>query len=400
MSQDHPGLAFPGVQLRTTQRFQVPRPTAGMRRIVFTTNSAQGLANIRGPIVRAFVEAGFEVHILAPLDGYTQVFTSMGLHCHTLKMELYGRNPLSELALVSQLRSIYRRIKPDLIFHYTIKANLYGTLAAKSLGIPSVAVVPGLGYFPDEKNRIMRRLLNTGYATAARLSYEIWFANLHDFGFFEARGWLSSARARVLPGEGIDTSEFSLLPLPQNSQPRVLFIGRLLESKGVRTVYEAAKWAKANGLNISFELLGYLQEEHPDGISAEEIAAWVREGNIIYHGSTQDVRPFLAEIDMVVLPTFFREGMSCSIQEAMSCGRPVITTAVPGAGEMVEHQQTGYIVPIRNPDSIIEAIQYHMALSAEQKEAMSRRARATIVRKHDISQVHGHYFDVVSRLMA
>lgn len=362
------------------------------------SNNGAGLMLFRSGVIRRLVAAGFDVHVVAPNDANASALIALGVSFHELRISTQGKRPLEELAAVADLRRIYRQVDPDLIFHYTIKLNVYGSYVASRLGIPSVCMVPGLGTFPDVSNRVLRAALSRGYAYAAKHADEIWFLNQHDYGFFDARGWLAETTARVLPGEGVDTERFGYVPIVPRERPRVLFVGRLLATKGVVTFAETARLAR--GLGFDFELLGYVEEHSPAGISAERLQSWVRAGDLTYHGATVDVRPYLTAADIIVLPTYYREGLNRVLQEAMACGRPVITTNVPGAGELVDHESTGYIVPVRDPDAVLSALQYHFSLPLDQREAMGRRARRYIVRHHDETIVHGHYFDAVARVAA
>ena len=369
-----------------------------MRRLLFACNNCEGLELFRGGIIRAFIAAGYEVHIVAPYGARATGLIAAGARFTDLRLSQHGMNLVTEWQTVRELLRHYRRIEPDLVFQYTIKLNIYGTYAAHQLGIPCICVVPGLGTFPDVSFPIARKMLERGYAFAARHAREIWFLNQHDYGFFESRGWLEDSTVRVLPGEGVDTSAFAPSPLPSDKRQNVLFVGRLIETKGISVFAETAALAKGLGLPIDFHVLGFLEEHNPKGISADVLQTWIRSGLLSYHGAVTDIRPYVEVADVVVLPTYFREGLNRVIMEAMSCGRPVITTDVPGAGELVVHNSTGYIVPIKDADAVLSALRYHGSLPASQREAMGRRARQSILERYDVRLVHGHYFDALRRV--
>ena len=369
-----------------------------MRRLAFVCNNSMGLSLFRRGVIEAFVHAGYEVHVVAPYDSHTPALIAAGVRFTELRLSRQGTSPFGEARLVRSLVDAYNRIRPDLVFHYTIKINIYGTYAAKRLRIPCVCVVPGLGIFPDVRNGMLRRLLASGYAFAARNATEFWFLNQHDHGFFESRGWLAGVTTRVIPGEGVDTLAYQHTPLPERRVPRVLFIGRLLRTKGVEVFAQAAALAAVRGMSVQFELLGHLEEHNPSGVSADEMMSWIDSGTVRYHGAVRDVRPYLYAAELVILPTYFREGLNRVIQEAMATGRPVITTNVPGAGELVIHGSTGYIVPTHDAHAVVDALAYHLRLSAAERAAMGRRARRRVVERYDESLVRGHYYDAVSRI--
>ncbi len=385
-------------QIRTSVQGHVPSPGQGVRRIVFAGNRCSTLEIFRGSIIRRLIAEGFEVHIVAPFDAVTPELMAAGARLSDLALHETGRNPLAELSLLRQLHRIYRQIKPDLVFHYTIKLNIFGTLAARRLGIPCVNMVSGLGAFPELENGLVRSVIGRGYSYAAKHSLETWFLNQHDYGFFEARGWLDKVVSRVLPGEGLDTAHYGFKALPETDRLQVLNVGRMLGAKGVRVFAEAAKIVQQRGLPMDFALLGGIESHNPDGVTTDEIAAWIDAGSIEYLGYTRDVRGHLEQADIVVVPTYYREGMNRVIMEAMSIGRPVITTSVPGAGELIEHGQTGYIVPERNAEAIVDALQHHLQLSPAKREHMGRQARQATVTKYDVARVAEHYHDVIARV--
>lgn len=385
--------------LRLNRLDAAPPPRAGMRTLAFVCNNSTGLSLFRGSVIRKFIEAGYEVHAVAPHDADTAGLIGCGVRFTELELSQHGMNLSKEFATLRSLKRIYARVRPDLVFHYTIKLNIYGTAVARALGIPCVCIIPGLGSFPDVPNPIIRRLLARGYAYAAQHTSEVWFLNQHDYGFFESRGWLNGVTSRLLPGEGVDTERYALRPLPAAPPTEVLFIGRLLESKGLRVYVEAARLVCARSTDFRFAIIGFLEEHNPAGVSAAELHSWIDEGFVEFRGSTEDVRPYIAAADIIVLPTHFREGLSRVLQEAMSCGRPVITTNVPGAGELVSHGVNGYVVPARDPRAVADTLIYHASQSLAVREAMGRHARRRIVERHDERLVHGHYFDAVGRLL-
>ncbi len=386
-------------QIIPKRRAETPVPTEHLRTLAFVCNDMLTLDLFRGEAIRSFLEAGFGVHVVAPYHARATNLIAAGASFTELSIDTFSKHPVTEVALVREILRTYQAIAPDLIFHYTIKVNIYGTFAARRLGIPCVNMAPGLGTFPDVAGRTLRSLLAFGYAYAARNAYEFWFLNQHDYRFFDARGWLSDTPARVLPGEGVDTDYYRRAPMPSASKGRhVLFVGRLLETKGARVFAEVAEAARRDRLDIEFHMFGYLQEHNPDGISARELHGWVSDGRLTYHGAVDDIRPFIERADLVLLPTHFREGLNRVLLEAMSCGRPVVTTPVPGAGELVQHGVTGYIVPVKDVDATLETLRFHFALSAEARDQMGQRARNYILQRYNIDEVLGHYYDVVARL--
>lgn len=365
-----------------------------MRTLAFVCNDSLTLSIFRGAIIRECVAADYVIHVIAQRDGRTEDLLASGARFTPLDIEAHGRRPWHELATARQLRRLYRRIAPDLIFHYTIKPNIYGSWAAASLGIPFICVVPGLGHFPDVKTPLLRQALRRGYGFAARHAQQVWFLNGRDVAYFHARGW-ALENAVLLPGEGVDVGYFASAPLPTRERPRVLFVGRLLESKGTRVFAEVASRCLATGARYDFGLLGYLQVANPDGVPPDEVSAWTEAGALTYHGATTDVRPYLRDCEILVLPTYYREGLNRSILEAMATGRPVITTDVPGARELVAHDVTGYVVPPRNAAAVQDALAYHFSKPRAEREEMGRRARQRVCARYTLAAVHAYYYAAI-----
>ena len=385
------------IGVRTTTRSTPPKPTEGRSKIAFTCNKVMGLQLFRKEVIIDLIAASYEVYIITPVDHYVESFISAGATFINYKLEDQSRNIAVEIRQIFQLRKIYKTIAPDLIFQYTIKPNIYGTMAAKSLGIPCISLVPGLGIFPDIKKFFIRRLIEIGYSFAAKNSNEIWFLNNHDRGFFDAKGWLKKSTSRLLPGEGVNTSIFSFTPLPHNERPKALFLGRLLKTKGIITFAKVAEIAKRLNLEIDFHVIGFIDEEHPDGISSQELKAWTEAKYLTYGGTTSNPAEELKKVDIVIVPTTFREGLNRVVQEALSIGRTVITTSVPGAGELIDHTQTGYIVPPNDPEAIIQILQLHTSLSFEERNNMAKLGSEYVASKYDVCKILPHYWDAITR---
>ena len=383
--------------LRTTLTSRPPEPQLGRNHITFVCNDTKTLYLFRREVIIELVRANYQVTIVAPFDEYVEYFIAEGVQFHQLTLSRQGRNVLEDYRSYQSLRRAYKNLKPDIIFHYTIKVNIYGTLAASKLGIPSISVVPGLGHFPDADNRLFKALLAKGYEKAARNSTEIWFLNSHDHGYFEAKGWLEKTNCRILPGEGINTRTFYYKAPLRNKVPSVLYLGRLLINKGARTFAQAAKRSKRLGINATFKMVGFIDESHSNGIKTKELNSWTKKGWITYGGSTNSPQSVLEQSDIIVVPTNYREGLNRVIQEALAIGRPVITTAVPGAGELVEHNKTGYIVPPNNPNAIVDVLQLFLSYSREKQEKMGQLGSRSVSEKYDVNNVLPHYWDAIAR---
>lgn len=375
---------------RATKRF----------RIAFVSNSSASIYQFRRGVILAFMEAGYEVVCIVPEDSFTNRLITEGIQLELIELDGYTRNPFQEYRYFQQLKACYQRLRPDLIFHYTIKPNIWGTFAAHTLGIRCVSVITGLGGFPDIQSPLARNITAALYKRAARRSDQVWFLNTHDEGYFEGNGWLKETTSKVLPSEGVDAKHFAYEPMPpaKNGRIKALFAGRLIRQKGVYEFAAAAKTLQAQGAPIDCYLLGFLERKNPDAIALADLEDWRKAGFITYLGETHDVRPHLADCDILVLPTFYREGVSRILLEAMSVGRPILTTNNVGSGLLVDHLKNGFLMPQHSPAAIVEALQYFARLPAEVRTRMGKKGRTMILGKYEESIVIKAYFRYVKSL--
>jgi len=365
--------------------------------VALVCNTAWAIYTYRQGLLRALAKAGAKITIIAPRDRTFEPLTAMGCHCVELAIASKGTNPLDDLATLRALYRHYHAMKPDVVFHYTVKPNIYGSIAAWLARVPSIAVTTGLGYVFIQKSRaaqIAKRL----YRFAFRFPREVWFLNRDDLAAFTEQKLLAHPeRARLLHGEGVDLDEFPYTPaLPRGTFSFVL-IGRLLWDKGVGEYVEAARRLRARYPHARFQLLGPVGVENPSAISRDEVALWEREGVIDYLGETTDVRPYIADSDCVVLPSY-REGVPRTLMEAGAMGRPVVATDVPGCREVVAHGENGLLCEVRNAASLEAALAAMLDMGPDERRAMGERGRKKIEKEFDERAVVQRYRELVREL--
>jgi glycosyltransferase involved in cell wall biosynthesis len=340
------------------------------------------------------IEQGAEVSIIAPRDRTFPLMEAMGCRCVDLPMASKGTNPRDDLRTLAALYREYRATRPQIVFHYTIKPNIYGTIAAKLAGIPSIAVTTGLGYVFIQQSgtaNIAKKL----YRFAFRFPREVWFLNKDDRqAFIDQNLLVKPERARLLHGEGVDLDEYAFQPLPRaNPQTEGFFfvlIGRLLWDKGVAEYVEAARRIRAKYPYARFQLLGPAGVDNPSAITLDEVQAWQREGVIDYLGEATDVRAFIGNADCVVLPSY-REGVPRTLMEASAMGRPIVATDVPGCREVVENGVTGFLCEVKDPDSLTQQLERMLLASHAARAEMGVAGRAKVTREFDENGVVERY---------
>ena len=305
-----------------------------------------------------------------------------------------GMNPIRDFLLVIELYKKYKRIKPDRIIHYTHKPNIYGTIAAWINGIPSISVITGLGYSFIHKgfaNQVARIL----YKLVGRLTTIMVFENKDDQRLFNDLGLVKSFKTKSIKGCGVDTEFFKPTYNGIDSDETIFtFIGRLLKDKGIVEFVESAKEIKKRYPDTIFQVLGDFDEGNPSTISKEQLLKWIHSGTITYDGFVKDVRPHIAHSDCIVLPSY-REGMPRIVLEAMSMGKPVITTDTPGCRETVENGINGFIVKPKSVSSLTNGIKKFLDLSENEIIQMGKEGRAISEQEFNEGKISTDLYNIV-----
>jgi len=321
-------------------------------KIAIVLNTSWNIYNFRMNVIRSLQEQGHEVHTVAPIDDYTRSLREAGCIHHPVKMDSRGANPIKDTALIVELWSIYRKMRPDIILHYTIKPNVYGSLAAGMLGIPTINNVCGLGTV-FLKNNLVSAIAILLYKISFRFAAKVFFQNPDDLSLFLDKKLVTPEKTDLIPGSGIDLNKFQPVAFKRNSSFTFLLISRLITDKGVLEYIKAVKQLRARGMRARFQILGAKDPRHKRGIKLKTIDEWIQSGTIEYLGTTSDVRKFIQQADCIVLPSY-REGTPRTLLEAASSGKPIIATDVPGCHQVVRDQFNGLLCKIKSPEDLAQ----------------------------------------------
>jgi glycosyltransferase involved in cell wall biosynthesis len=340
------------------------------------------------------LNTSWNIYTIAPEDDYTHRLVTAGCIHHRVKMDSRGANPIKDSALILELFFIYRRVKPDIILHYTIKPNVYGTLAASLLRIPVVNNVCGLGTV-FLKSNLVSFVAILLYRISFRFADRVFFQNPDDMKLFLDKKLVQPKSVDILPGSGIDLKKFKPTTFKRNDKFTFLLISRLITDKGVLEYVDAVRKLKANGLNASFQVLGAMDPEHKRGIQVNVIQEWINSGIIEYLGTTDDVRSFIELADCIVLPSY-REGTPRTLLEAASSGKPIIATDVPGCNHVVHNNFNGLLCKLKDSDDLAEKMLQMASLEDETLRVFGQNGRARMESEYDESVVINKYLSALN----
>lgn len=366
-------------------------------RVMMSINTAWNLVNFRGGLIRALVAAGYEVVCVAPHDRHAGRLVSLGARFVPLAMDNRGTHPGRDAGLFWRFRQLLKRERPVVYLGYTVKPNVYGSLAAHSLGIPVINNVSGLGAVFIQDSWVTR-VVKGLYRMAFARSHRVFFQNQDDQALFVGSGLVRPEVTDCLPGSGVDLDRFAYQVQAGGIRPfRFLLIARMLWDKGVGEYVEAARLLRHRYPDTEFQLVGFLDVQNPAAISREQVDEWVTEGVVKYLGEADDVRPCIAAADCVVLPSY-REGTPRTLLEAAAMGRPIVTTDAVGCREVVDEGINGFLCRVRDAGDLAEKLEQMMALTPEQRADMGRRGRAKVERLFDEKIVINRYLEVIREI--
>jgi len=359
-------------------------------KLLFVSNTAFFIYNYLLGVMKALKAENYEIVIAAPEDEHTIMLKAEGFKCIPLKeLDRKGANAFNDLKLMLELYNVYKIEKPDLVLHYTIKINVYGTFAAKLSKTNSICTVSGLGWLFTEKSiktTIGAFLYKILYKIAFSIALNVVFQNRYDQAFFIESGLVDKYKALLTPGPGVDTGYFSPEQCKDNQTNRnnyiFLLMARMLWDKGIGEFAEAARTVKKRFPSAEFWLVGPIDKENRAAIPEDLIRNWEREGIVRYLGKVNDVRPFLCKCNVAVLPSY-REGTASSLIEAMALGKPVITTDAIGCRDVVEDNENGFLVPIKDARALADAIIKYILLAHEDKIKMGICSREKALKEFD-----------------
>ncbi|ENB5358760.1 glycosyltransferase family 4 protein [Escherichia coli] len=367
--------------------------------IVLVGNTLWSVYNFRRGLIQSFMSNGHRVTIVGPKDEFTEKLEGLGCDVVDIPISSQGKNPFIDMLLINRLRVVYKRIKPDFVFHYTIKPNIYGSIAAGLSRTKSIAITTGLGYVFNNSS-FFTHIISHLYCFAFKFAKEVWFLNEDDRNVFIQRGIISPGKTHILDGEGVDTSFFIPRAKPishKKSKVTFLLVARMLWDKGVGIYVDAARKLKEQYPDTEFQLLGACDVDNPSAIPRDIIDNWHEEGVVNYLGMTNDVRTVVSQADCIVLPSYYREGVSRTLMEAASMGKPVLTTDNVGCRNVVIEAQTGFLCKTKDVDSLVDAMNKILHLTPEERSEMGLNGRDYMISRFDERVIIADYYNAIQK---
>ena len=365
-----------------------------MSTVLLVSNTSWYLYNFRLPLIRDLREKGYRVALVAPHDEHTVLLEDEGFTVHPWLVARSSVNPVAEAHALIDLLRIYRREQPDLVHHFTIKACLYGTIAAKGAKVYRVInAVTGLGHVflgTRKRSRLLRKMIKPLYrATFKARRSTVIFQNADDQEKLIQLGMTDGERARLIRGSGVDIERFC--PREDSAGKfhdslQLLFPSRLIREKGTAELLHACRLLWSDGIQLELLVAGVLDSGNRSAISDSELAELQADPRIRCLGHVDDMQALYAASDIVVLPSW-REGLSRALIEAAAMERPIVTTDVPGCRDVVDHGVSSLLVPLRDAPAIELAVRL-LVENPDLARRFGKAARKKVVAEFQVSLVN------------
>ena len=355
------------------------------KKILFLSNHFITLFAFRKELIKRLCERGHEVYISSPEDEQFSYFEEMGCKIIPTAMSRRGKNPVEDMKLVADYKRIMGEVKPDIIFSYTIKPNIYGCMASNALGYKQVCNVTGTGTtFMSES--MLAKLSRVLYKLSMKKAYKVYFQNTGDRDYFISHKMIKD-NWEMLPGSGVNLEQHQLCPMPSDDELRFIYIGRLMGMKGVEQYLEAARVIKERHPNTKFYAAGFVEEDKYKPMVEE----YHEKGIIEYLGFRKDIDNWIEHCHCTVLPSLGGEGVPNVLLESAATGRVCIAPNIHGSRQVVDNGVTGWPFSPGNTEALIEKLESFIALSHEERVEMGLKGRERMEKLFDREIVIGKY---------
>lgn len=362
-----------------------------MKKVLILANNDVGLYNFRKELLEKLLDEKYEVYISLPGGKRVEDLKKLGCKFIDTSIDRRGVNLITDLKLLLNYFKILKEVNPDIVLTYTIKPNIYGSIACRFKKIPYIVNITGLGTAIESGNLLSKILLKL-YKFALKKAKCIFFQNDANKDLFERKKIIHN-NARRIPGSGVNIVKNAYVDYPNNKIIKFLFVGRVMQAKGIEEFLEAAKIIKEKYKNTEFIILGGYDEEK----YKEKVEEYAEKNIVKYEGFQSDVRKYMIECNCLILPSRFGEGMANVLLEAASTGRPIIASNIFGCKEAIDDGKNGYIVEVKSVDSLVEKIEKFLNLSYEEQREMGLKGREKMEKEFDRNIVINAYMEEINK---
>tara|TARA_B100000900_G_C20528324_1_gene695177 strand:- start:206 stop:1348 length:1143 start_codon:yes stop_codon:yes gene_type:complete len=368
--------------------------------IIFSANTSWYLKNFRESTIKRFISMGFTVFCISPKDSASDDLIELGCTFINLKINNKGLNPVEDLKLVYTIYQLYKSIKPDAVFNFTIKNNIYGSYASAFTGTKVYNHITGLGTAIIHGG-LLSIFVKILYASSQLFATKIFCQNLDDYHFFTKNCLAPKSKLQIIPGSGINLNKFSnsskeLESLNENDDHfTFLYAGRILKDKGLFELVHAIDRVNSDGIKCNLKIYGFLDSQNVSAITKPDVLKWNKIPGVQWCGESKDIIKIIKKIDCVVLPSY-REGMPRALLEAASLSKPIIATNVPGCKEIVKDGVNGFLCQSKSISSLEESILKMINLSYKERKKMGTAGRKIVEESFDEELVIQAAVDAIS----
>lgn len=362
-------------------------------KILILTNNISGFISFRKEVAESFISLGHEVYLSAPEDRLSPRLVEIGVNVISTRIDRRGTNPIRDSLLTIDYFRLIKRLQPNIVLTYTAKPNIYGGLVCRMFSIPQIANITGLGTVMEGDEGVTKRILTMLYTVSLSKTRTVFFQNAQNMRFFLSQNIIKPIQSMLIPGSGVNLSKFKYLEYVNAPVIKFLYIGRLMKAKGIDELLFVAEQIHKCRNDVEFHLVGSFEDDYEQIIKSN-----MENGIVHYHGTTDDVRPFIEKCHCIIHPSY-HEGMSNVILEGSASGRPIITTAINGCMEAVDNGVTGFLAHPRNAQNLLLQVDKFLAMTFEQRREMGIAARKKMQQFFDRRFVIKAYNNEINKLV-
>lgn len=361
-----------------------------MKKVLVFADHHVNTYNWRRELMAELMEMGYEVHLVLPYGDRIEKFKKMGCQYTDVEIDRRGKSIGKDIKLLRDYYRLIQNYRPSIVLTYGTKPNIYGGMACRALKVPYIENINGLGSVITKKKSLFERFIQCLYKISAKKAKCVFFQNKTDRQYCINQRIVKGDN-ELVPGSGVNLEHFTLLPYPEKGPVVFTYIARVMKEKGIDEFLGAAEYIMNHYPGeAKFNVLGFCEEAY------EDILEDMHNRSVIcFCGMQEDVRPYIRETHCVVMPSFYGEGMSNSLLESAACGRPIVTTNLPGRGEIVDDGVTGFVVEPQDTDGLIQILTRFMSMDNSKRKDMGIRGREKMVKEFDRKIVVQKYIEQI-----